>query len=141
MTVERSSDLPDLPGEGEQQIRQRLRAFENANTDRVPEALIAVYIRDVRSLLALLDTERAKLSAALGAADFHQQRTVFLEQQVASLSADLARREQEIERLRTLAKEATNGWACYAKSTLERDEIGRLHTEIDRAAADPREKT
>lgn len=30
-----------------------------------------------------------------------------------------------------LAKEATNGWACYAKRKIELDEIARLHGEID----------
>lgn len=30
-----------------------------------------------------------------------------------------------------LAKEATNGWACYAKRKIEHDEIARLHREID----------
>lgn len=29
-----------------------------------------------------------------------------------------------------LAKEATNGWACYAKRQIEHDEIARLHREI-----------
>lgn len=29
-----------------------------------------------------------------------------------------------------LAKEATNGWACYAKRPIEHDEIARLHREI-----------
>lgn len=29
-----------------------------------------------------------------------------------------------------LAKEATNGWACYSRTDRERDEIARLHREI-----------
>lgn len=35
----------------------------------------------------------------------------------------------------TLAKEATNGWACYARTNLEHNEIARLHREIDAALA------
>lgn len=38
--------------------------------------------------------------------------------------AELARK------LLTLAKEATNGWACYSKREIERDEIARLHRRI-----------
>ncbi len=29
-----------------------------------------------------------------------------------------------------LAREATNGWACYAKRKIEHDAIARLHQEI-----------
>lgn len=32
-----------------------------------------------------------------------------------------------------LAKEATNGWACYAKRKIELDEIARLHSAIAKA--------
>jgi hypothetical protein len=38
------------------------------------------------------------------------------------------------ERLRQLAKEAVNGWACHARARREHDEIARLHSEIDRAS-------
>jgi hypothetical protein len=34
------------------------------------------------------------------------------------------------EDLRRLAREATNGWACYAKRKVEHDEIARLHRAI-----------
>jgi hypothetical protein len=47
------------------------------------------------------------------------------------------------EKLRRLAKEATNGWACYAKRDSEHREIARLHAEIDATAAlpdDPRDE-
>ncbi len=40
-----------------------------------------------------------------------------------------------MEELRRLAKEATNGWACFAKRNCEHDEITRLHKAID--AAEP----
>ena len=33
-----------------------------------------------------------------------------------------------------LAREATNGWACYAKRKIELDEIARLHRELDAVA-------
>lgn len=42
-----------------------------------------------------------------------------------------SRRERFAAALR-LAKEATNGWACYAKRQAEHDEIARLHREIAR---------
>lgn len=32
-----------------------------------------------------------------------------------------------------IAKEATNGWACYAKRVIELDEIARLHAAIAKA--------
>ena len=38
-------------------------------------------------------------------------------------------REQRDEFIR-LVKEATNGWACYAKRHVEHDEIARLHSAI-----------
>lgn len=34
-----------------------------------------------------------------------------------------------------LAKQATNGWACYARTKLEHREIARLHQDIDALAA------
>lgn len=37
----------------------------------------------------------------------------------------------QVEQLRRLAKQATNGWACYAKTKREHDDIARLHGEID----------
>lgn len=40
-----------------------------------------------------------------------------------------------IEAMRKLAKEATNGWACYAKRDMEHREIARLHTAIDELTA------
>lgn len=36
-----------------------------------------------------------------------------------------------------LAREATNGWACYARTNLEHKEIARLHKAIDEAEAVP----
>lgn len=38
---------------------------------------------------------------------------------------------EPLEKALKLAKEATNGWACYAKRAIEHDEIARLHREID----------
>jgi len=49
--------------------------------------------------------------------------------EVARLRVEAARR------LATLAKEATNGWACFAKRKSEHDGIARLHREIDAALA------
>jgi hypothetical protein len=36
-----------------------------------------------------------------------------------------------------LAKEATNGWACYARTKAEHAEIARLHSEINKFRASP----
>jgi hypothetical protein len=36
-----------------------------------------------------------------------------------------------------LAKEATNGWACYARTKREHADIARLHSEIDKLRAAP----
>lgn len=44
---------------------------------------------------------------------------------------------QERETLRRLAKEATNGWACYARTNREHDDIARLHKEIDLVPSPP----
>lgn len=37
---------------------------------------------------------------------------------------------KELELVLTLARNATNGWACYAKRQIEHDEIARLHNAI-----------
>ncbi len=52
-------------------------------------------------------------------------------------TADVAALRAELDRMRTLAKEATNGWACYAKRKIEHDGIARLHREIDALASTP----
>jgi hypothetical protein len=41
----------------------------------------------------------------------------------------LAEREA-IRQALSLARQAANGWACYAKRKIELDEIARLHNEI-----------
>lgn len=55
-------------------------------------------------------------------------------QEVARLQAELKARALPLTPdLRTalrIAKEATNGWACYAKRKMEHVEIARLHREI-----------
>jgi hypothetical protein len=45
-------------------------------------------------------------------------------------------RYQDALELVQLAKEATNGWACHAKTKREHDEITRLHTSIDAKRAE-----
>ena len=42
--------------------------------------------------------------------------------------------DDQVATLIRLAKEATNGWACYAKRKIEHDDIARLHREIDAAS-------
>lgn len=39
--------------------------------------------------------------------------------------------ESDLDAALKLAKEATNGWGCYAKRDIEHREIARLHTAID----------
>ena len=57
----------------------------------------------------------------------------------ARLEAVLCAEPRQQERLRVLAKEAVNGWACHAKTKMEHNEIARLHREIDALeATEPR---
>lgn len=48
---------------------------------------------------------------------------------------------EQREKLMTLAREAANGWACYAKRKIELDDIGRIHQALDalRALQPPKE--
>lgn len=48
--------------------------------------------------------------------------------------------EAECGRLRLLATEATNGWACYAKREIEHAEIARLHQALTSTPASPSPK-
>lgn len=48
--------------------------------------------------------------------------------------AEIHRLQEELEKTLRLAKEATNGWACYATRQSEHDEIARLHQAIDAIA-------
>ena len=53
------------------------------------------------------------------------------------LAALRSRCEQAEETLKTaisLGRQATNGWACYARTKLEHDDISRLHRELESAA-------
>jgi hypothetical protein len=45
----------------------------------------------------------------------------------------IAQLEAQRDELLRLAREATNGWACYAKRKVEHDEIARLHAAISKA--------
>jgi len=64
-------------------------------------------------------------------------RTLMLDtaaQQFQELQAVRTNEAALIEQLAVavrLAKEATNGWACYATRKIEHDEIARLHRAID----------
>lgn len=83
----------------------------------------------IRGLLDLLDavTVQDERIAELEAQD---KRIAELEAENAA-SRDAVR--ESAERLRAalrLAKEATNGWACYAKRVSEHNDIARLHRAI-----------
>jgi flagellin-like hook-associated protein FlgL len=52
---------------------------------------------------------------------------------------ELAEARAEIARMKRLALEATNGWACRATREIELDEISRLHQEISSLPAPPAE--
>ena len=56
---------------------------------------------------------------------------------VSSLYSDA---QEVIDRALRLAKEATNGWACYAKRILEYDNIAHLHREIAALERDATQK-
>ncbi len=47
---------------------------------------------------------------------------------------------ESLEAALLLAKEATNGWACYAKRKIEHDEIARLHRDIAALSQAPEQK-
>jgi hypothetical protein len=49
------------------------------------------------------------------------------------MSSETAR--ETLEQAMTLAREATNGWACYARTGKELTEIGRIHMALDALAA------
>ena len=53
-------------------------------------------------------------------------------------AVDVARRLREAL---SLAKQATNGWACHAKRKIEHDEIARLHEAIEVIARSGEEPT
>lgn len=56
---------------------------------------------------------------------------------IVSDLAALGKKDEQIARLKTLAKQATNGWACFARRDIEHDEIARLHQAIDGRPIDP----
>jgi hypothetical protein len=64
-------------------------------------------------------------------------RTLMLDTAAHQFQELQAVRTHEAELIETLtvavrlAKEATNGWACYAKRKIEHAEIARLHQAID----------
>jgi hypothetical protein len=49
----------------------------------------------------------------------------------------IAAAQAEVSRLQQALREATNGWACFAKRKIEHDEIARLHRIIAESASDP----
>ena len=55
--------------------------------------------------------------------------------QQAEMSAWVQKIEHERDEALRIAKEATNGWACYARTKKEHDEIARLHRAIDSLTA------
>lgn len=55
----------------------------------------------------------------------------FARGKAAGIAEERAKRDLARGMLRSLATQAVNGWAIYAKSELERQDILRLHREID----------
>lgn len=76
-----------------------------------------------------------KVLRAIRIEDFKELET--LRTQLVQSESRLTSLTQAQHRLMKLAKEATNGWACYAKRKIEHDDIARLHREIDAIAAEP----
>jgi hypothetical protein len=50
--------------------------------------------------------------------------------EASELAARAVKAEATLAAVSQLAKEATNGWACYAKSKREHEEIARLHRDL-----------
>lgn len=101
--------------------------------------LIEQILSAERLHLAQLEQERdvweRSSSAWLKAAIDHNQRAEAAESRVSHLEQENARLRTALETMQRLAKEATNGWACYARRQIEHDDITRLHREIDDLAA------
>lgn len=76
-------------------------------------------IKEMRQVAADLTQEDQMLSRASEPSDAGEQQDLRVN------------RNDEASRLRRLAKEATNGWACYARTKIEHAEIARLHQAID----------
>jgi len=101
----------------------------------------------LRSAIAGIGEHQAKLDhlTIVKLAMSQRDRLEAAEATIASITADRDhwKRTAELWRvqcsedratlasLRKLAKEATNGWACFAKRKNELDEIGRIHAAID----------
>jgi hypothetical protein len=57
-------------------------------------------------------------------------RHVLKKVEASELAARAVKAEATLAAVSQLAKEATNGWACYAKSKREHEEIARLHRDL-----------
>lgn len=98
----------------------------------------------IRDLTASVASLEAQLTAAKAELDEARERCVVWERgridAVDRLDKVRIEREQVKLRLATmcrLAKQATNGWASFARSKREHDDITRLHSEIDALSHSP----
>ena len=49
---------------------------------------------------------------------------------LSAMLRQAAATERALQQTRTLALEAVNGWACYAKRKIEHDDISRIHAAL-----------
>jgi hypothetical protein len=94
-----------------------------------------VETKSVRPLSALTPyVTKITLNRSAGYPPTSVEQTMYLASEVDQRIADLTARLQTAERALSLARRATNGWACYAKRDIEHREIADLHREISEVA-------
>jgi hypothetical protein len=81
-------------------------------------------VADVHAMIAILQGDMAE-GGYYGAG---------VTKQIADMLARLAAVEADLRATHSLAKQATNGWACYARRKNEHADISRLHAELDALA-------
>lgn len=90
-------------------------------------------IRDLRQRAESAEAERKGCDTLLKR---FVARAESAEEALAALRSTVDQIAQERDDALRLAKQAVNGWACYARRKLEHDEIARLHAAIDELRAD-----
>jgi hypothetical protein len=138
------TDKPEVPPSSPREglIRELLEAVEDGPGAVTPELLC-----EAAAALQALERERDGRvpSAWSECGDGHDYsrtgkhdpndcrfclRHVLKKVEASELAARAVKAEATLAAVSQLAKEATNGWACYAKSKREHEEIARLHRDL-----------
>lgn len=134
-----TSPTPDETPQGDLQrrITRWLRTpISSTKPERIEGDTVAL-VQDAAAEIALLATnlevmQRRYEVTDARVAELEQEREKHNQEASAAL-ASYVEGARQIVQFRKLAKEATNGWACYARTQKEHAEIARLHTAIDLA--------